>query len=254
MVQHFPIGSYPVRLNASAVDRPWYGWCLFHAAEEAKKLGHNAVTAVEMGVAGGNGLVCLCNHRREIEKLLEIEIVLAGFDSGSGLPPSNDPRDQLYALPSGSYEMDKEALEKCIAGRAELVLGDVSRTVRQWEPRADAPLGAVYFDLDFYSSTMSALSILVKQNVLPRIWCYLDDISGYPDTAVTDGIGVPAAIRDFNLSPERQICKDHIMQSHSFRGHVYEKWHDQIYTYHRFTHPTYNVCLANEKHQLRLGI
>jgi len=66
--------SYTARLNANAVERPWYGWCLYNAAAEAKALGYKAVTAVEMGVAGGNGLVCLCKHRVEIQKSLALKL------------------------------------------------------------------------------------------------------------------------------------------------------------------------------------
>lgn len=252
LLQHFPIGSYRARLYANAVDRPWYGWCLYNAAVEAKALGYKAVTAVEMGVAGGNGLICLCKHREEIQKSLGIEIVLAGFDTSIGLPGSEDARDLLYCWPAGSFEMDKSALEKRIAGRAELVIGNVAQTVKTWNPRPDAPLGMVSFDLDLYSSTASALLLLTRENVLPRVWCYLDDISGYPENAYTDGIGVRAAVMDFNAAPERKIWRDHIMQAYSFKGQVPEGWHQQIYAYHRLGHPNYNTCLSVEKHQLSL--
>jgi len=252
LLQRFPVGSYTARLNANAVERPWYGWCLYNAAAEAKALGYKAVTAVEMGVAGGNGLVCLCKHRVEIQKSLGIEIVLAGFDTGAGLPTTQDARDLLYCWPSGSFEMDKPALERRIAGRAELVIGNVEQTVKTWNPRPDAPLGVAIFDLDLYSSTAAALPLLTRENVLPRVWCYLDDISGYPDNAYTDGIGVRAAVVDFNAKPERAIMQDHIMQAHTFKGQIPEGWHQQIYVYHRLGHPNYNTCLSQEKHQLSL--
>lgn len=93
-----------------------------------------------MGVAGGSGLVCLLQHRAEVQKELGIEVVVAGFDSGAGLPPSTDSRDLLYLWPTGSFEMDRGALVKRIGGRAELVLGNVSKTVESWQPRADAPI------------------------------------------------------------------------------------------------------------------
>lgn len=253
LLQRFSIGSYPVRLSVGAVDRPWYGWCLYNAAAEAKALGYKAMTAVEMGVAGGRGLVCLCKHREEIQKLLGIEIVLAGFDTGAGLPRSEDARDLLYCWPAGSFEMDQAALGKRIAGRAELVIGNVEQTVQSWNPRPDAPLGVAIFDLDLYSSTASALPLLTRENVLPRVWCYLDDISGSSENFYTDRIGVRAAIGDFNAKPERNILKDHIMQAHVFRGHAPEDWHNRIYGYHRFSHPNYNTCLSQEKHQLPLS-
>jgi hypothetical protein len=252
LLQRLPIGSYAARLQANAVDRPWYGRCLYNAAVEAKALGYKAITAVEMGVAGGNGLICLCGHKEEIRKSLGMEVVLVGFDTSVGLPSSADARDLLYCWPAGSFEMDRSALEKRIAGRAELVIGDVEQTVKTWNPRPDAPLGVAIFDLDLYSSTIAALNLLTRENVLPRVWCYLDDISGYAENAYTDGIGVRAAVADFNAGQERSIWRDHIMQVHAFKGQVPEDWHEQIYVYHRLGHPRYNTCLSQAKPQLSL--
>lgn len=253
LLTRWPIGSYASRLHASAVSRPTYGWCMYHAAEEAKKLGHKAMTVVEMGVAGGSGLLSLCQHRQEIQKAFGIEIVVVGFDTGKGLPATGDPRDLLYCWPPGSFEMDRDALEKRLNGQAQLVLGDVATTTAQWSADPQAPLGAIMFDLDFYTSTIAALGLLTKQHVLPRVWCYFDDISGYPDNAYTDRIGVREAIRDFNLDPQRRALSDHLSPAYTFRGMPPEAWYDQIYLYHRLSHPDYNTCLSTGgKHQLSL--
>jgi hypothetical protein len=249
----WPMGSYQTRLNAGAVERPYYAWCLYHAAVEAKALGHKAMTVVELGVAGGNGILCLLKQSQTIGKELGIEIQVTGFDAGSGLPDSEDPRDLLYCWPAGSFEMDREALERRIAGRAELVFGDVRATVGTWNPRPDAPLGAVLFDLDLYSSTLGAFALLEKSSVLPRVWCYFDDICGYPDHASSDRIGEREAVRHFNLDRERQILEDHLSIAYTFKSRVPESWHQQIYIYHRMSHPDYNRCLSSiEKHQLPL--
>jgi hypothetical protein len=61
-----------------------------------------------------------------------------GFDAGTGLPDSTDKRDMLYFWPPGSFVMDRAALDARIAGRAELVIGDISKTALTWEPSADA--------------------------------------------------------------------------------------------------------------------
>ena len=253
LLTRWPIGSYWTRLRAGAVSRPAYGWCMYHAAEEAKKLGYKAMTVAEMGVAGGDGLVALCQHRKEIQKVFGIEIVVVGFDTGTGLPSTGDSRDLLYCWPAGSFEMDRDALEKRVAGQAQLVLGDVSTTTSQWTPDPAAPLGAIMFDLDYYTSTMSAFGLLTKHQVLPRIWCYFDDILGYPDNAYTDNIGVREAIREFNLNPERKAFNDHLSPAYTFRGMEPEGWHGLIYLYHRLSHPEYNTCLSTGgKHQLSL--
>jgi len=251
LVRSFPIGSYEARLRAGAVDRPWYAWCMYYAAIEAKTIGYKAITAIEFGVASGSGLACLCRHREQIEKLLDIEIIVLGFDSGQGLPESKDPRDLLYCWPAGSFQMDRAKLEARIDGRAELKIGDVSQTVPNWQARVDAPLGAVLFDLDLYTATSVALGILTTSNVLPRVWCYMDDIMGGPDNAYIDNIGARAAIRDFNLKPERTVCKDYLSPAYAFKGLQQEAWHQQIFLYHRLTHPRYNVCVSG-KHRLDL--
>jgi hypothetical protein len=242
----WPIGSYEARLKAGAVQRPSYAWCLYYSALQARGLGYRAVTVVELGVAGGNGLLCLCDHRKSIQKELGIEVILVGFDAGSGLPNSDDERDVLYYWPPGSFVMDRSALESRIAGQASLVIGDIAKTAVSWNPDPDAPLGAVLFDLDLYTSTASALELLTKQDVLPRIWCYFDDICGRPENALSDGIGEREAIRQFNLKPERKLVRDHLSPAYVFKGMAPESWHQEIYLYHRLTHPRYNQCLGTQ--------
>ena len=251
LVRRFPVGSYEARLRSGALDRPWYAWCMYQAALEARVLGHTAVTIIEFGVAGGSGLLCLCKHRDEIQELINVAIRIVGFDSGQGLPASQDPRDLLYCWPAGSFEMDRAKLERRIAGRAELIIGDVFETVPAWSASQDAPLGAVILDLDLYSSTSAALGVLTTRNVLPRVWCYMDDIFGGPENAYADNIGARAAVRDFNARPERAVCKDYLSQAYTFAGLESELWHQQIFLYHRLAHPEYNVCVSG-KHRLDL--
>lgn len=236
------------------MNRTNYAWCLYYAAQQAKALGYRAVTVLELGVAGGNGLVALCGLREEAEKALGIEIVLVGFDAGTGLPDSTDKRDMLYFWPPGSFVMDRAALDARIAGRAELVIGDISKTALTWEPRADAPIGAILFDLDFYTSTTGALPLLSKQNVLPRIWCYFDDVCGGPENGTMDRNGEREAIREFNLAPEREVLNDYLSPAYSFKHTVPESWHQQIYLYHRFNHPQYNQLLRAKEERDQLGL
>jgi hypothetical protein len=254
LLRKWKLGSFETRLRASAVNRPHYAWCLYYAALQAKGLGYRAITVVELGVAGGNGLICLCDLRDEVKKALGIDIVIVGFDAGSGLPESTDPRDVLYFWPAGSFTMNRGALEARIAGRAELVIGDISKTAQTWNPSPGAPLGAILFDLDLYSSTTGAMTLLTKQNVLPRIWCYFDDISGGPENAFTDSVGEREAIKQFNLLPERRSLRDHLSPAYSFKYAIPESWHQQIYLYHRMSHPQYNQCLyaPGERDQLQL--
>jgi len=254
LLRHLKIGSFEARLWAGALRRPHYAMCLYYAALQAKRLGYPAMTAVELGVAGGKGLLCMCEHASAIQKELGIEIVVTGFDAGSGLPESNDPRDLKYFWGAGAFPMDYQALQTRLAGRADLIIGDVAGRCPKWTPRPNAPLGMIAFDLDLYSATMAAFSLLEKENVLPRIWCYFDDIADVPESCLTDFVGEAAAIQDFNQMPARKLLHDNLSQARVFAGRPAESWHNQIYIYHRFTHPRYNISVYDrgDADQLRL--
>ena len=247
----YPMGSFAARMKAGGFARPSYAFCLYNAAQEAKALGHKAFTAIEFGVAGGRGLVILCNYRDEIERETGIKITLIGLDTGSGLPHTTDPRDLLYCWPAGSFGMDLPKLKERLAGRAEIVLGDVSQTTRQLSIPPDAPIGAIVFDLDYYSSTRDAFAIFEQANMLPRVWCYFDDVSGTVDHGYSDSIGVRAAIKEFNS--RQPPLESHLSQAYIFKYHPPEQWHQHIYMYHRMIHPDYNRCLSDHKHLLELA-
>ena len=256
VLRKLPLGSFESRLRIGAVVRPHYALCMYYAAVEAKMLGYHAVTVIELGVAGGNGLVCLCRHRKAIQEELGIEIVVLGFDMETGLPESEDPRDLLYYWKPGTYEMNRGSLEKTIAGQATLILGDVSKTLEHWNSDPQAPLGAVIFDLDFYTSTMAAFTLFDKSDLLPRVYCYFDDICSAPDGAMTDRIGEREAIRQFNCASQREALQDYLSQAFIFEGMAPEHWHQQIYLYHRLSHPKYNLYVGgrrgNQQDALRL--
>jgi hypothetical protein len=177
-----------------------------------------------------------------------MKITLVGLDAGSGLPASSDPRDLLYCWPAGSFEMNIPKLQARLAGKAEVVIGDVAVTARELSISPEAPLAAIFFDLDFYTSTRDAFALLAQDNLLPRVWCYFDDVSGAPHNAYTDSIGVRAAIREFNAS--RSPLDSHLSQAYTFLFDGLEVWHQQIYLYHRMNHPDYNKCLSDHKHVL----
>jgi hypothetical protein len=149
--------------------------------------------------------------------------------------------------------MDKAALQKRVAGQAEVVLGDVSKTIASWHPAPGAPLGAVMFDLDYYTSTSGALAILSKKDVLPRVWCWFDDICAGPEEAPTDRIGEREAIRQFNLDPRRETLNDHLSPTFAFASFAPEAWHQQIYLYQRLEHQQYSKCVVGpERDTLKL--
>ena len=58
--------------------------------------------------------------------------------------------------------MDRQILEGKLK-RAKLVLGDVSDTCSMFfKDYNPAPIGAIFYDLDYYSSTKAALTLLTR--------------------------------------------------------------------------------------------
>ena len=92
------------------------------------------------------------------------------------------------------------APSRCSAAPSS-ALGPVEDTVRNFcELENPAPIGFIAFDLDYYSSTRSALSLLAAPHnyLLPRVLCYFDDTVGDIDMAINEYTGELLAIREFN--------------------------------------------------------
>jgi len=232
----------PVRLSTQiyfdSLDRPAYAYGLYVAALQAKQLGYPRIGAVELGVAGGNGLVALERLARRIGGHFGIEIQVHGFDSGKGLPKPTDWRDHPYLWREGDYAMDQNALRSRLKD-ARLWLGPVGEKVAEYLSEARAPLGFVSFDLDFHSSTVDALPLLAAagETRLPRVICYFDDIVD-PDYAFfTEAAGELLAIEEFN----RDYPKMHLslLRSLAYTKPVRAAWHGKIYVLHDFGHERY---------------
>jgi hypothetical protein len=54
--------------------RPHYECILFEACYEAKKLDYKEVSVLELGVAGGNGIITLEKYKTKMEKFFNIKI------------------------------------------------------------------------------------------------------------------------------------------------------------------------------------
>lgn len=237
--KRMPVGSFDLRLEYDIFRRPHYAYCLYHSARLAQFLGKESISVLEFGVAGGNGLIELENLADEIERDFSVKIDIYGFDTGGGLPEPVDYRDLPYIWKAGFFNMDVDALKKRLR-RSELVLGDVRDTVPAFVERTDiAPIGAIMFDLDFYSSTCDALRVLEAQPdmLLPRLWCYFDDILSSDNGILCDRVGVPLAICEFNDHHQDK----HIAPIAGFKGHrrVNAPWNEKIYVHHWFEHPEY---------------
>ncbi|GMG87730.1 hypothetical protein MNKW57_20510 [Biformimicrobium ophioploci] len=206
---------------------------------------------MEFGVAGGNGLVELEKLAQEVEKEFPVEFEIYGFDSGMGLPAPQDYRDLPYIWKEGFFHMDLPALKARLA-RSTLVMGDVAETVpRFFEDYPDAaPIGAIFSDLDYYSSTRDSLGLLKApdQKILPRVYLYFDDImSAELGGLMCDEVGQLKAISEYNSSNEfKKLAPIHGMQYTRKRP---ARWNEQIYIHHSFSHNQYAMYVHSDSNR-----
>lgn len=228
------------KLDYDLFDRPHYAYCLANAARLARALGIPSISALEFGVAGGRGLLALEALCPPIEKAYGVKIEVWGFDTGEGLPAPVDYRDLPYIWKQGFYKMDQDALSKRLF-RSRLVLGDVKDTVPSFVNNfRPAPVGAVFLDLDFWSSTRDALMLFAgpASTLLPRIHCYCDDvISAEGGGVLSEDVGQLRAIRDYNGINEMRKLRP-VAGLTSTRP-IKATWNSQIYVHHAFDHPSY---------------
>jgi hypothetical protein len=144
----FPVGSVENKVLHGIYPYPHYAYGVYWAAFNARQLGLERMAAIEFGVAGGRGLIALQKCSAEISKALGIGIDVVGFDSGEGMPKPIDYRDLPHVWREGFFPMDQDKLREQLDG-AQLVLGDVERTVAEWAKAPHAPVGFISFDLDY---------------------------------------------------------------------------------------------------------
>jgi hypothetical protein len=236
----FNVLPYLKKLNYGTIEKPAYGYSVYQAAQLARTLGYPCISAIEFGVAGGNGLVALERHATQVEQETGVAVSVYGFDTGAGMPPPTDYRDLPYMWQEGYFAMDPARLKARLTS-AQLVLGPVEQTVANFiEQYQPPPIGFISFDLDYYSSTAESLRLLDEdhRHFLPRVVCYLDDISGDIDYAYNEFTGELLAVKEFNdRHTDIKIARVHGLRY--AKPHLPRSWHDQIFVAHRFTHPDY---------------
>jgi hypothetical protein len=245
------LGSLETRMRFDISERPAYAYGVYSAAVLARRLGLEHVSAIELGVAGGRGLLALERLAAEIGPTVGVRIAVHGFDSGQGLPAPRDYRDLPHVWGEGFYPMDAEALRRRLRG-AELVLGDVAETIpAKLASGSLAPVGFVAFDLDYYSSTKDALRVFEGPpgSRLPRVYCYFDDITGPELACMNEYVGELLAINEFNAQHERMKLSP-ILHLQSEREKP-AAWNHKIYALHDFAHPLYTRNVTPPARELR---
>lgn len=231
--------SFIERLEYDRFPRTHYAYGVYHAALLAKALGIGAISAYEFGVGWGHGLIELERVADMVERETSVSIDVYGFDTGAGMPEPADYRDLPNVWQPGFFDMDVEKLERSLT-RAKLVLGNVRETVDGFiETEKPAPVGFVAIDVDYYSSTVDVLRLFdaPEEFLLPRIYCYLDDIIGDDWQLMCEYVGQLLAVREFN----EQHDERKITPIHGFRStrRMSATWNDQMYVAHAFDHSLY---------------
>jgi hypothetical protein len=239
-------------IDSQASERPHYAYCMLNAAILGKMLGHSKISAIEFGVAGGNGLAFMCDFAKEVHRATGVEIVCYGFDTGKGMPPPKGEKDLPYWFKENQYAMDRQALVK--RGLSDnLIIGDIKDTIPGFlKTHNPPPIGAVFNDLDYWSSTRDSLKLfdeaaLRPDNFLPRLFMYFDDVIGGVTEMYGPNNGQLSAISEFNYLNDK--IKIHLNQNLLPKLQI--KYRFQIYYAHIFMHPLYeNYVGGNQQESL----
>lgn len=248
--QHLPLGllqtiarwngSFRAREKFGVVLPPWYAYGVLNAAEHAVAVGVKSIWAIEFGVANGRGLRRLKAIADEVGRFTGVDIKIAGFDTGRGMPVSADYRDHPERYRAGDFVMqDYEGLKKELGGAVSLLIGDIADTIDEFRNQltADRPVGFVAVDVDIYSAAKSALRLFGSNasNFLPFTFTYFDDSGGR--THFNKFCGELLAIEEFNKEFEfRKIDIDRgVWNSHRRLGP--QVWYERMHITHFFDHP-----------------
>ena len=174
-----------------------------------------------------------------VTKETGVKIRVAGFDTGTGMPPSTDYRDYPDKYQKGDFPMvDYEKLKSELSENAEIIIGDVDDTVDSFRNKLTnkCPVGFVAIDVDTYTSTKSALRVFESEpeHYLPMTISYFDDCSCR--SHFNRFCGELLAIDEFNSEHElRKLDIDRgVWNSHRQIGP--QLWYERVYILHVFEH------------------
>jgi len=229
-------GDFRARERYGLIQRANYLYGMLRAADVAKYWRKQNVTVIEFGVASGGGLLNMIGLAPMIEQETGIKLRIVGFDTGQGLPSVEGYKDHPELWNPGDFAtQDRETLMRLVAGRAEMIWGDITDTIGPFTEsiHSSAPLGFISVDVDIYSATAVALRCLggPPENYNPGISMYFDDVSFF---FANDWAGELAAISEFNNVHElRKIGHD---RSLSGRPIVSATWYSKMYVCHVLDH------------------
>lgn len=229
-----------------------YGVGLLVAAQYAEREGSPGFTAVEFGVAGGNGLLALSKYAELASRLTGLKIQVVGFDAGGGLPESEDPRDAPWHWNAGDFPCNLTTLRERLPIDADVIIGRIEDTLPSWLRNGTRlPIGFVSVDVDYYSSTKAictALRDAPTTSILPLIECYFDD---YLHAFVPRRVGGAAALSEFNsISSQRFFDRDDWLSEG--RPYAERLWLRRMHTFYSLDHPSMQSRKARGPERLDL--
>lgn len=238
-LMHDEGASFTEKLKYDAFPRTHFAYSTYFAALQAKALGHDRISAYEFGVGWGGGLMELERIAAMVERETSVAVDVYGFDTGAGMPKSIDYRDLPNVWQQGFFHLDVEALKNKLT-KAKLIIGNVKDTVQDFiNHEKPAPIGFVSIDVDYYSSTVDVLRLFDAHEdfLLPRVYCYLDDIIGDDWEIHCEYVGELLAINEFNEQHDkRKISK---INAFRFKRQIWAPWNEQMFVMHAFDHSQY---------------
>lgn len=236
-----------------ALQYPFYAVGLQTACKYACLASAEGFTAIEFGVAGGNGLVKLSEYAARMSQRTGLKIKVVGFDSGRGLPRGTGYRDVPWLWNPGDFPCSVDKLRTMLPAETELVTGQIENTLPRWfEEKPRLPVGFVSMDVDYYSSTAMICETLGDLDVcclLPFVSFYFDDVLRY---AVPRCTGEFAAIDEFNRSHHcRQLDRDDWLSEDRPFGN--KLWLKRMYSLCCFDHPAIQSHRTRETARLDLA-
>ncbi len=220
-----------------AAKRPHYVWGVLQGAALGKVLGHHRVSVMEIGVAGGAGLLSMQRVAELCEALVNLEIEVYGFDTGVGIPKPQDYRDMPYKWSEGYYPCDIEQLKQRLQ-KAKLKIGLLKDTVPEFLASNPAPIAFVAFDTGMYRSTKDAMGLLTAdhERLIPRVPCSFRSAIGKD---VTEFGAELLAISEFNA--EHRMRKLSTIKGLNYFVPPQFRWWwiDMMYSLHILDHPLY---------------
>jgi hypothetical protein len=231
-------GSFRSKVLFDLVLRPHNAYSLLKAADQAKSLGIQTVSVLEFGVATGAGLMNLAEVAKKVTEATGVKFKIYGFDTGKGMPPALDYRDHPEMYQQGDYVMNAEALRAALPENVQLIIGDVAETTKDFAANLPItePVGYVILDVDYYSSSVSALNALKGERpeaYLPMTRVYMDDIFSEEHNP---WCGELAAVEEFNQEQKmRKICFNPFIEV----DRLFKKasWLKHVWCMHTLDHP-----------------